>query len=62
MTPNVGSLDRMLRIAVGLVLIACVFVGPRTPWGWVGLIPLLTGLLRFCPAYTLLGFNSCDRK
>ena len=36
MTPNVGSLDRMLRILVGLVLIACVFVGPQTPWGWVG--------------------------
>jgi ABC-type polysaccharide/polyol phosphate export permease len=62
MIPNVGSLDRMLRILVGLVLIACVFVGPQTPWGWVGLIPLLTGLVRFCPAYTLLGFNSCERK
>ena len=42
--------------------IACVFVGPQTPWGWVGLVPLLTGLVRFCPAYTLLGFNSCARK
>jgi hypothetical protein len=62
MTPNVGSLDRMLRILVGLVLIACVFVGPQTPWGWVGLVPLLTGLVRFCPAYTLLGFNSCAKK
>jgi hypothetical protein len=62
MTANVGSLDRLLRILVGLALIACVFVGPQTPCGWVGLVPLLTGLVRFCPAYTLLGFNSCARK
>jgi len=62
MTANVGSLDRILRIVAGLALIACVFVGPQTPWGWVGLVPLLTGLVRFCPAYTLLGFNSCPRQ
>lgn len=62
MPANVGNLDRLLRILVGLALIACVFVGPHTPWGWVGLVPLLTGLVRFCPAYTLLGFNSCARK
>lgn len=62
MIPNVGSLDRILRVLVGLALIACVFVGPQTPWGWVGVIPLLTGLMRFCPAYRLIGFSSCQSK
>ena len=51
MKPNVGGADRVVRIVVGLVLIALVFVGPRTPWGWLGLVPLATGLFRFCPLY-----------
>lgn len=55
---NVGSSDRVLRIILGLVLIAMVFVGPQTPWGWVGLVPLLTGLMRTCPLYSLFGWNS----
>lgn len=59
---NVGGIDRVLRIAVGIVLIALVFVGPKTPWGWVGLVPLLTGLFSTCPLYSVLGFNSCPRK
>jgi hypothetical protein len=57
---NVGSLDRMLRIVVGLVLLALVFVGPKTAWGWIGLVPILTGLFRTCPAYSLLGINTCS--
>jgi len=59
MTPNIGSLDRVLRILVGLGLISLVFVGPHTPWGWIGLVPLASGLFRFCPAYTLLGIKTC---
>jgi hypothetical protein len=59
---NVGGLDRILRIIVGLALIAIVFVGPQTPWGWIGVVPLLTGLFRFCPAYTLFGLNTCPMK
>ena len=59
---NVGNVDRILRIVVGLVLIALVFVGPQTPWGWLGLIPLATGLLRTCPAYSLLGVSTCPAK
>ncbi|MFC3100376.1 DUF2892 domain-containing protein [Altererythrobacter lauratis] len=58
---NVGETDRILRIVVGLVLIALVFVGPQTPWGWLGLIPLATGLLRTCPAYSLIGVNTCKK-
>ncbi|NBB69786.1 MAG: DUF2892 domain-containing protein [Alphaproteobacteria bacterium] len=56
---NVGNIDRILRIVVGLALLALVVVGPQTPWGLIGLIPLATGLARKCPAYKLLGMNTC---
>lgn len=62
MPVNVGSIDRALRAIVGLVLIALVFVGPQTPWGWIGLVPLLTAVVGFCPAYTLFGIKSCPIK
>lgn len=55
---NVGGLDRILRILVGLGLIAIVFVGPQTPWGWIGIVPLATGLFGTCPLYTLLGIRT----
>ena len=59
---NVGTIDRALRAIVGLVLIALVFVGPQTAWGWIGLVPLLTAVIGFCPAYTLFGVKSCSVK
>ena len=59
---NEGTIDRVLRILVGIALIAIVFVGPQTPWGWVGLVPLLTGLAGTCPLYTLLGIRTCKLK
>jgi len=59
---NVGWLDRIVRVAVGLGLIALVFVGPQTPWGWAGIVPLLTGLFGACPLYTLLGIRTCQRR
>ncbi|MGY0709423.1 YgaP family membrane protein [Azospirillum argentinense] len=62
MPVNVGTIDRALRAIVGLVLIALVFVGPQTPWGWIGLLPLLTAVVGFCPAYTLFGVRSCPIK
>jgi hypothetical protein len=54
-----GTIDRVLRVGLGVALIALVFVGPQTPWGWLGLVPLLTGLVGFCPLYRLVGVNSC---
>jgi len=57
---NVGGIDKYLRIAVGIVLIALVFVGPQSPLGWIGVVPLVTGLLGFCPLYKLFGLNSCS--
>lgn len=55
---NVGNIDRILRIVLGIGLLALVFVGPKTPWGWLGLVPLLTGLMSSCPLYSLIGWNS----
>ena len=56
---NEGAIDRVLRVGLGVALIALVFVGPQTPWGWLGLVPLLTGVVGFCPLYRLVGVNSC---
>jgi hypothetical protein len=62
MTSNVGGIDRILRIVIGLGLIALVFVGPQTPWGWIGIVPLATGLIGWCPAYVPFGISSCPRS
>lgn len=58
---NVGSLDRIIRIFLGILLIAMVFVGPKSAWGWVGLVPLITGLVRWCPAYLPFGISTCRK-
>ena len=59
MKKNEGTLDRALRIVVGAGLLAIVFVGPQTPWGYVGVVPLLTGLVGICPLYIPLGLKTC---
>ena len=58
---NVGTIDRAIRIILGLVLLSLTMVGPETPWGYIGIIPLATGFLRTCPLYSLLGFNTCPK-
>lgn len=58
MKKNMGTVDRTLRIIVGLVLISLVFIGPQTPWGWIGLIPLGTSLVGFCPVYLPFKFST----
>jgi len=62
MKKNVGTLDRAVRIVIGLALIALVFVGPKTPWGWIGLVPLATGIIRWCPAYVPFGLRTCPKE
>jgi hypothetical protein len=64
MTANVGTFDRLLRILIGAALIALAATGTIGAWGYIGALPLLTGLVRFCPAYRLLGLNTCatDRR
>ena len=59
---NVGGLDKALRIIVGLGVLSLVFVGPQTPWGWIGLVPLLTGIFGVCPLYSIIGINTCPVK
>ena len=59
MTVNIGNVDRSIRVIVGLVLLALVFVGPQTLWGLVGLIPIATALMGNCPAYSLIGIKTC---
>jgi hypothetical protein len=59
---NEGPLDRALRVIAGIVLISLVFLGPQTPWGWLGIVPLATGLIGSCPLYSLLGINTCPMK
>lgn len=59
MKTNVGGIDRVLRIIVGLALIALAATGTVGVWGWIGVVPLLTGLIRWCPLYPLLGISSC---
>jgi hypothetical protein len=59
---NVGGLDRIARIVVGAVLVAMTLTGQIGVWGWIGVVPLLTGVFRFCPAYTLIGCKTCKSK
>ena len=56
---NVGGMDRILRVAVGLLLLALAASNVIGLWGWIGIVPVLTGLFRFCPLYPVLGINSC---
>ena len=62
MKPNEGTIDRVLRVVVGHGILSLAFVGPQTPWGYVGLVPMATGLIGFCPLYAMLGINTCSVK
>ena len=58
-TPNVGATDKIARIAVGALLILLALFGVIGWWGWIGVVPLASGLMNWCPAYTLFGINTC---
>ncbi|KWR81082.1 YgaP family membrane protein [Cupriavidus sp. IDO] len=60
MQVNVGTIDRILRIVIGLVLIGLAATGRIGIWGWIGVLPLLTGIVRVCPAYSILGVKTCS--
>ena len=62
MTSNVGGIDRILRIGAGVVLLGLAATGTVGAWGWIGVVPLLTGAIGFCPVYPLLGMNTCPMK
>lgn len=62
MKPNEGTIDRILRVVAGLAILSLAFVGPQTPWAYLGLVPLVTGLVGICPLYAILGVNTCPAK
>jgi hypothetical protein len=62
MKANVGTIDRVLRVVAGLVLIGLAASGTVGMWGYIGVVPLLTGLFRFCPVYPLIGMNTCPME
>lgn len=62
MKKNVGNIDRLLRITLGLVLVVLAATGTLGVWAWLGLVPLATGLTGWCPPYSLLGINTCKNK
>ncbi len=59
---NVGNTDRALRIIAGVILITLAATGIFAPWGWIGVIPLVTGLIKICPLYSILGMNTCPME
>ncbi|MCB0376981.1 MAG: DUF2892 domain-containing protein [Bdellovibrionales bacterium] len=62
MKANEGTIDRVVRVVVGLGVLSLAFVGPQTPVGYIGIIPLATGIVGFCPLYKVFGWNTCGRK
>lgn len=62
MSKNVGGIDRALRIVVGVALVGATVAGLLPVWGWIGVVPLATGLIGWCPAYRLLGFKTCQTE
>jgi Protein of unknown function (DUF2892) len=54
--------ERVLRVLVGLVVLSLVFIGPKTAWGWIGPLPILTGVTGICPLYTIFGISTCPKK
>ena len=59
---NEGKIDRIIRVIIGIAILSLTIIGPQSMWGLVGLVPLITGLIGFCPLYKILGLNSCPIK
>jgi len=55
-------IERVIRVLIGVAILTLVFIGPKTAWGWIGLLPLLTGVTGLCPLYTILGISTCPKK
>ncbi len=56
---NEGIIDRVVRVALGVAILSLMFVGPKTMWGLIGIVPILTGVIGFCPIYKVFGFSTC---
>lgn len=62
MTRNEGNVDRAVRVIAGLAILSLAFIGPKSAWGYIGLLPIVTGLLGHCPAYSIFGINTCPTR
>ena len=61
MKKNIGSIERIIRIVAGLGIMSLAFIGPKTPWAYLGIVPVLTGVLGWCPPYAILGISTCKK-
>ena len=59
---NEGTVDRAVRVLAGIAILSLAFIGPKSAWGYIGIVPIVTGLLGSCPAYTLFGLSTCPMK
>lgn len=62
MTRNEGNVDRIVRVVAGLAILSLAFIGPKTAWAYIGIVPVLTGLIGYCPAYSIFGINTCSLR
>ncbi len=62
MNKNIGNIERVIRIAVGLFVLSLTIIGPQSLWGLLGLVPLLTGLIGWCPPYAIFGISTCKKQ
>jgi len=62
MKKNIGNVERIVRIVAGLIIMSLAFIGPQSPWAYLGVIPILTGLIGWCPPYALLGISTCKKS
>ena len=61
MTTNIGTIDRAARVILGLIIVTLTALGKISPWGWLGVMLVITGAIKFCPAYSLFGFKTCKK-
>ncbi len=61
MQPNIGNIERVIRIVAGLVVLSLAFVGPQSPWAYLGIVPVMTGIIGWCPPYAMLGISTCKK-
>ncbi|MFC1877012.1 DUF2892 domain-containing protein [Thermodesulfobacteriota bacterium] len=62
MRKNIGNIERIIRVAIGLTILSLTFVGPQSLWGLIGILPLATGLIGWCPPYAMLGISTCKNR
>lgn len=61
MTTNIGTIDRAARVILGIIIVTLTALGKISPWGWLGVMLMITGAIKFCPAYSLFGFKTCKK-